>query len=378
MDNKPVVLSVDDNPSEVALISASLQHYYDVNGVGSSEECLTYLQTKRPDVLLLDVNLPETTGYELCELVKANPRWSDIPVLFLSGRSEIEDRIQGYNAGGEDYLVKPVDPMELLCKVRLLSQRHLSKASLDNQLKLATKTAYSAMSSFNEMGLLVNFMEGSYKCDSYSVLLGSVLSLMNQFSLSGAVQLRPKGQYFSDCTSPTPISPLEEQLLTQGSNARRIVSHGSRALFNAPKITLLVKNMPMDDEGLYGRLNDHLAIVLNACELKIKSLETQFELMLRKKSEVSIVLNEAIAHMAIFADSLGNFKSDTHLLFQDMIVDVEEGLSRAGLSSEQEQCILSTLEESRDRFYKLSQEEIQVDETLTLLKQDLNKAIDMV
>ena len=118
---KRSVLIVDDDLDLSMVISDMLEDYgYSVETADSAEAAFTALETKRYDLLLLDINLPDSTGFELCRELR---RASDVPVIFASARTNESDRIEGFDIGGDDYLPKPYSMKELLSRVNALIRR---------------------------------------------------------------------------------------------------------------------------------------------------------------------------------------------------------------------------------------------------------------
>jgi two-component system cell cycle response regulator len=114
------LLVVDDNPLNVKLLTAKLsREYYTVLTAESGEQALEIAQKERPDLILLDVNMPPgIDGFETCKRLKADAATKAIPVVMVTAQSEIEYRIQGLEAGAEDFLTKPVSDIQLFARVR--------------------------------------------------------------------------------------------------------------------------------------------------------------------------------------------------------------------------------------------------------------------
>ncbi len=134
---KPVILVVDDNPDNLTLMSGLLKARYRVKIAIHGEKALTIAQTDAPpDLILLDIMMPGMDGYTVCRHLKANPRTSDIPVIFLTARVEIEDEQKGFELGAVDYITKPVSPPILMARVK----NHLALRAHANFLR--DKSAY--------------------------------------------------------------------------------------------------------------------------------------------------------------------------------------------------------------------------------------------
>ncbi len=102
------ILAVDDEPFNLEIIEEILEDLdFELKTVGSGHECLAVVEDFDPQVILLDVSMPKMSGYEVCKAIKANPNTQHIIVMFVSARGSVEERMEGYSVGAEDYIVKP-------------------------------------------------------------------------------------------------------------------------------------------------------------------------------------------------------------------------------------------------------------------------------
>ena len=126
------IMVVDDNPANLKLLEEMLgQQGYAVRSFPGGRLALAAAKRKQPDLILLDINMPEMTGYEVCEHLKSNEELSMIPVIFLSALNEIEDKIRGFHTGGVDYICKPFQFEEVRARV----ETHLNLHELRQALK---------------------------------------------------------------------------------------------------------------------------------------------------------------------------------------------------------------------------------------------------
>lgn len=123
MSNKPKILLVEDDEIVAIVTAEALSPEYDVRHVDNGQAALAALSQEIPDLVLLDVDMPAMSGYEVCRKLRQIPKMADLPVIFLSGMANEEDLLAGHEAGGSDYLAKPVSSDELCAKIKL----HLNK-----------------------------------------------------------------------------------------------------------------------------------------------------------------------------------------------------------------------------------------------------------
>ncbi|CEH30164.1 hypothetical protein AM501_11850 [Aneurinibacillus migulanus] len=121
MEETGVILIVDDEKPMRHLLSLYLRHAgYTVEEAASGPEALAAVQDKTYTLILLDIMMPEMSGWEVCERVR---KISDIPVIMLTARDEISDKVKGLNIGADDYITKPFEKEEMLARVRALLRR---------------------------------------------------------------------------------------------------------------------------------------------------------------------------------------------------------------------------------------------------------------
>ena len=132
---KPRVLIADDNSQGVELLEAYLSGIdCEIRTAVDGEDTLRVVAEFRPDLLLLDVMMPRLSGFEVCKKLRSEPETKDLLILMVTALNEPADFERGVQAGTDDFLTKPVNKVELLCRIRsLLRVRHL-KTQLDRTL----------------------------------------------------------------------------------------------------------------------------------------------------------------------------------------------------------------------------------------------------
>ena len=116
-DTQASILVVDDTPANLSLLSALLSPRWRVRLAPSGAKALDLVRRQAPDLIVLDVMMPELDGYEVCRRLKADPATRDIPVLFLTALSQPEDETRGFECGGADFIHKPFNPATVLSRV---------------------------------------------------------------------------------------------------------------------------------------------------------------------------------------------------------------------------------------------------------------------
>ncbi|MBE7551851.1 MAG: response regulator [Anaerolineales bacterium] len=123
----PRILIVDDDPDIVIFASDRLEHLgFQVQIARNGIEGLKKTRTEKPDLLILDVMMPEMDGYEVCRQLKADPETRQIPILMLTAKGQLPDKVRGFDIGADDYLAKPYENAELEARVKALLKRSIS------------------------------------------------------------------------------------------------------------------------------------------------------------------------------------------------------------------------------------------------------------
>ena len=167
MEDRPRVLIVDDTPENIFMLSATLKHGYALTTATNGSEALALAtQAPHPDLILLDVCMPDMDGYQVCEILKKTPGCANIPIVFVTGLSSAEEERVGLAAGAVDYITKPFHPelvkarvnnhielkrhrdnleQEVQKRSRELVQATLARTMLENDLRLALKLQLSLL-----------------------------------------------------------------------------------------------------------------------------------------------------------------------------------------------------------------------------------------
>ena len=134
LEQQASVLIVDDISENLQLLGKILDEQdIEFSVATNGKEALETISSHKPDLILLDVNMPVMTGFEVCKILKENPDTKDIPVIFLTAKSEKEDIVQGFSVGGIDYITKPFNSKELISRVKSQLDLSISKQMIAEQ-----------------------------------------------------------------------------------------------------------------------------------------------------------------------------------------------------------------------------------------------------
>lgn len=341
MIDNPVVLLVDDDILQHELTRDILQDQYQVLIASSGNEGVTLASSSRPAVILMDILMEDMNGYEACRRIRAEPDCADVPIIFLSGLTEPEDRLRAYEAGGNDFLAKPFTADALLEKVASLVALEKQRQALAASAQSAFQVAMTAMTSASEQGLVMGYVGKTYRCDGYEELARATLDVSASFGLTAAVQFRGAQEVWS-WSARGPSSPLEASVLSNLKSCGRIVNFGTRYAFNYEHATLLISDMPVDDDERCGRLRDHLVSVAESADARVCAIDTQLAL-LDQQQKMFEVLGRVRELLAQIESRSRSQREQSAEVLQTMLNRMEDAFVYLGLTEAQESAVAGTL-----------------------------------
>ena len=220
------------------------------------------------DAIISDIKMPEMDGYQLCHVLRGHETCREIPFIFASSLTTLEERIEGYNAGADDYIPKPVDPDELLLKVNRLVEQKKNRDDLTKQLHESQNAAVQALTYTSDLGRVVNFYEEALLAISVEDLAKKLFRVTSSYGLNCVLAIVDNGE-MNLISNQGYTSPLEKGVIELARSQSRFYHFGKRTIVNYDNHSLLIKNMPVDDENKYGAINDMLGALCNAIYAKL-------------------------------------------------------------------------------------------------------------
>ena len=232
------VLIVDDDPyfrKHVSNLLAS--EHLEVQDLDAPHRVLETLEMVNPDILLLDVQMPNISGFDVCRMIRSVPRWRNLPVLFLTGESDVQARIECFNVGGDDYIQKPVIKEELLARINVRLERirlFRERADKDPLTRLLNRRAFmeEVQAKMNEgthfdrpLSLcIVDLDNFKHVNDTYGHLAGDrVLQAMGKLLLSRFRNTDVRGRWGGEEFAVVFYNE-------EASNAKRLLNEALKAL----------------------------------------------------------------------------------------------------------------------------------------------------
>ena len=360
------ILVIDDSPEDIQFVMENLKDEFAILAATSGQKGLELAAKEpKPDVILMDVVMPEMDGYETCRRLKENPETKDIDIIFVSANETTEEKLAGYDAGGSDYLIKPVQPKELIQKVKLAISNKQAREEVANDKDMAFKTAMTAMTSAGEQGIVLEFLRNSFAINNVKDLAHRLVESTSSYELNNAVQLRTDNEVVN-FGSTDPLPPLEADLLTGLKDKGRIIEKDKRAIFNFAGVSVLIKNMP-DDDDKRGRLRDHLAILYEGAAAKLDSLNLRQQI-------ARVVEDSHQAFQAIEVEQKAHKKFSQQIM-DDMLQDLEAAFMSWGLNEDQEASLVNVVQTGVGKSLDNFEKGLDIDEQMRSIIQRMSQFV---
>lgn len=169
-DRRPRLLLVDDEPTNLHVLRQILGDEYRLQFATDGAKALQLVAQQKPDLILLDIMMPSLSGYDVCRVLKADVATQSIPVIFISALSEVDDEAEGFDAGGVDYIIKPVRAPVVRARVRTHLSLVATNTLRETRLQIVQRLGRAAEYKDNETGMHVLRM--SHFCRALAIALG--------------------------------------------------------------------------------------------------------------------------------------------------------------------------------------------------------------
>ncbi len=334
-----------------------LDESFESHLIKDEASCLQALSASSYQLVLADMSCPSV--FDICRNIKLS---FEIPVIFVSAIDSNEERLAAYDCGADDYLSIEDLKTELHGRLERLIINKIANDQLKMQLAQATEMAYIAMSGTSDLGVNIQFLLDVNKCGNLDELGMRVFQALKSYGISCSLQMR--SQFVVKNMEANGMSKsLESKLLSEMKDQGRYVDFGHRSVMNYESVSLLVKNMPIDDENKYGAIKDNVFSLLQGIDARVKALDTLDSLALEKNLVRSLTIKMKDL-MSSVDESYQVVMKDIAAVVEDMADSIEGSMQYLGMSEEQETSLQTTIELAIVRTSKVFNEGLNLDKDL--------------
>lgn len=353
MTDAKLILIVDDEQLNVELLLDVLasKGYRTITACNGLEalECYTAI---KPDLVLLDVMMPDLDGYTTCLRLRDLEKDVDstTPVIFLSSKANLDDKLKGYAAGGDDYVTKPFDNAELLVKIESALQRYQLMKVLQENASQAQSMTLMIMTNAAKIGIIGRFLQDSLACRDVEQLIDCFFEMVNQFELACTLKICWRNKVMTRSYDGVERA-LDKEILSNCAGQDKIFHFGkNRALFNWNEVALLVRNV--GDEA------DNIAIMMDGLLAGYRAIATH-DLLLNAVDDFGMRNRQLAAQSAKTVDDLND---ELRVLFNEFG-------SGTTLNEHEELAIAAVVDHHRQHLDHIALESLRLEEQLGLALQ---------
>jgi len=365
MNDTLKILIVDDDTEFINSIT-EFKTSAKISTANNFSECIALTKATCFDILVLNIDLNGACEFKICEQVKKQSPSTDI--ILISASSDEESILDGYRAGATDYLTKPICLEELREKIIAVSSFHTKLAESEEKLKVleeaninANQVAMSAMTDSSQLGRVLEFMDNNINCCEVEEVAASLVSTCEALGLQTTIFIQTSLEK-AVRSSGGGIKPIEVLLIEKVRNQNRIIDFNQRTIFSDKNVSILVKNMPLDNPVEYGRLKDSIMTLACGANSRVKAIMNE-QLLIASRDNVTNAL-------AVIEENINEQSSLATSVMNDFMVDMESTILVLGLSEEQEDYVLSLVDNHLKGVVNIVSSAAT---TQTLLKSALNQ-----
>ena len=364
MAEKHHILIVDDDAMNIEIAEHLLgDTAYRFSTASNGLDALARIGHEKPEVILLDILMPEMDGLETCRRIRADPNNDGITILFVTSQDDPETRLSSYDAGGDDILAKPLNAQVIRRKVESALKNRELVAGLRKEVSDTMGMLMTSLTTTGEYGVVMHTLRNSLPCRSLGELAEVMLTAMDNYGLKGAVQLRTPDSILT-LNSERRSSPIDQEMLRNLSvENRHIYDYGSRSVFCYPNVALLVRNMPLENPDLYGRMKDNLALLVEGIEFRLSALVVE----LRMRSERANLVTAASLLNFVLSQVDTQFKrgqSEMSAIFSELESKLEWSFAGLVMTETQEQGLWNIVRPLSARAQALYESGVALDQQI--------------
>jgi len=322
------------------------------------------------DIILSDIVMPVMEGYAFCQAVKSDSESQDIPFIFVSSLTGLEEKLKGFEVGADDYIAKPISPEELGLKIKKLLELRVKNKGLQLQLSECNSVAMQAMTYSSDLGQVLEFYKNTLDAVNFEEIARLLFDVTNNYGFKCSLKIFARDEAFS-FSSQGVVSPLEENVIDLSRSKGRFFDFNARTIINYADFSLLVKNMPVEDEERYGIMKDSLGNLCDAVEARINFL--MYENASIQKEQI---INAVIGMMDEVDKQFGEMQEANTNVINSMLDDLDEAMLDLGLTPGQEDLVRAIVVEGRERSKRSLKRADVIYDKFEAVKTELDNALD--
>lgn len=336
------------NQEELSWHASELNAHFQITVCHSFKQLIECTSTKDYHFILIDVQQNGAESISVLKHIKQSSQvcLSDIPVVLLVQNNSLETQLSAYEVGVDD-CISTLEPINVIVtRLKSTIYNTIANKQLKTQLKAATDVAMTAMTNTSDLGCNIQFLLDSHQCENLDQLGQLLFQSLNHYGLTCSLQMR--GRFaVKNMEANGMEKTMESQLLSELKGKGRFFDFGYRTVVNYSSVSLLVKNMPLDDELSYGRIKDNVFALVQGVEARIKAIDTQSSLHEERDVQANLLV-EMKQEIQQLDQSYKTLTNNVAGVVNEMATSIEDSMATLLLTEEQELVLKGHLEQGRN------------------------------
>ena len=300
----------------------------------------------------------------------------DLPVLLLGKQGAVDDKLEAYDLGCDDFIDPATSPDEVCARITKSIFNRVATEQLTSRLAEAHQTAHSAMADNSDLGANIRFLINIHHCDNLDQLGQLFFGAIQRYGLRCSLQLRSLYE-IKDMEAHGMAKDLEAQLLTQLKDSGRYIDYGSRTIINYDRVSLLIKNMPVQNPERYGAIKDNTFALIQGVNARVVALEASLRLS-EERETLRKMASDVRRVMKSLKDSYHGVMTDIATQADNASERIMMKLPSLALTENDERYIESTMDSLITSTSAIFNEGLKVDHVMQRVEVTLQRALDSV
>lgn len=340
-NDQGLVLVVDDERITQRVHEAILATLYQVVVASSGQEAIDMCNSLRPNLVVMDIEMPEMNGYQTCRKIRET---NTVPIIFVTANNSLESQLEAFDAGANDIITKPINRDIFLHKVGLAINSHLKYESVVHENRSLQTMAMNFLSNVGETGVLLNFLRGSITCHTYEELAEKFVEAAKSLQINCFGMIRSDEGSYDFRTNRKPSS-LEQEILSKLLCMGRIFQFNKQLVVNYDRVSVVATDLPIGSAEKTGSLKDNLCVLAETTEALCENVGMRQE-SIKRAERLQLALVSAMAAVENLQQDHRLMLADTRVLLEGLIDQIEKAFSWLGTTNEQETAISSMTNDS--------------------------------
>lgn len=355
-------------------LGASLAEAFEATRVSNPSELQAAIDQNDYSSVVVDMLGSGDVSTEHIRKILPSPDKLHVPAIVLANPNSMADKLALYDMGYDDLIESSVVADEAVARCRKATFHQIALRQLSSRLEAATATARTALVDNSDLGANVQFLLALHSCDNLDELGQQFFNSLERYGLKCSVQMRSLMGIKN--MEPTGMAKdLESQLLSELKDRGRYVDFGRRTIINFDRVSMLIKNMPVDDAEKYGTIKDNTFALIQGLNARVIALEDRYKLE-QEKEALRKLSSDVKGVMNIIKTSYQTVMRDIASTVEHTAEKIQYRIPALALTEEDEVFLEETTNNSIYETNRIFNEGLKLDEYVNKLERSLGAAIN--